>query len=219
MIERQDHNKVQPANAAHGTSASAAGGGDHNVWDLNAIKNRTRAINFAMQFRKTLCVYSAPVKQLYCNYDIFLPSEEEKKLVILPNPTAPHDTFNHIPAEAITPTGLNIIPGDMIGKKGLYLSLPPKGNDKPRALPLTAGFHAVIKRHPPDKPFLPVLTKGDLREFNSSVPCIHLHKIHIDRIEGLSGLDLQGIVHSVTEKLAIYLYPQKYKKEQQQKPH
>ena len=180
-------------------------GGDHNVWDLNAIKNRTRAINFVMQFKKTLCVYSGPVKQLYSNYDIFLPQDEDRKLVILPNPAAPHDTFNFIPPEAITPTGLNIIPGDMVGKKGLFLSLPVKGGDAPRTLPLAAGFHAVMQRHTPDKPFLPVLTKGDLRELKTDVPCIHLHKIHIDKIEGLSGLDLQGIVNAITDKLSVYL--------------
>jgi hypothetical protein len=186
---------------------------EHNVWNLEAIKNRTRAINFVMQFRKTLCVYSGPVRQLYSNYDIFLPQDEDKKLVILPNPSTPHDTFNGIPSEAVTPTGLNIIPGDMVGKKGLYLSLPPRGNEAPRSLPLTAGFHAIIKRHPPDKPFLPVLTKGDLREFKSDIPCVHLHKIHIDKIEGLSGLDLQGIVQAVTDKLSVYLYPGKKKKD------
>jgi hypothetical protein len=184
---------------------------EHNVWDLEAIKNRTRAINFIMQFRKTLCVYSRPVKQLYSNYDIFLPQDQDKKLVILPNPTSPHDTFNGIPSEAVTPTGLNIIPGDLVGKKGLYLSLPVKGSSKPRALPLTAGFHAIIKRHTPEKPFLPVLTKGDLRELKTDVPCIHLHKIHIDKIEGLSGLDLQGIVNAITDKIQIYLYPEKFK--------
>jgi len=190
------------------------GGGDHNVWDLDAIKNRTRAINFVMQFKKTLCVYSGPVKQLYSNYDIFLPQDEDRKLVILPNPTAPHDTFNFIPPEAITATGLNIIPGEMVGKKGLFLSLPVKGESKPRALPLSAGFHAVMQRHTPDKPFLPVLTKGDLREFKTDVPCIHLHKIHIDKIEGLSGLDLQGIVSAITDKLGVYLFPDKHKSAQ-----
>ena len=184
---------------------------EHNVWDLEAIKNRTRAINFIMQFRKTLCVYSRPVTQLYTNYDIFLPQDQDKKLVILPNPTQPHDTFNGIPSEAVTPTGLNIIPGDLVGKKGLYLSLPVKGSDKPRALPLTAGFHAIIKRHSEEKPFLPVLTKGDLRELKTDVPCIHLHKIHIDKIEGLSGIDLQGIVNSITDKIQVYLYPEKFR--------
>jgi hypothetical protein len=188
---------------------NASGAGEeHNVWDLEEIRNRTRAINFVMQFKKTMCVYSGPVQQLYTNYDIFLPQGEDKKMVILPNPLEPQDTYNFIPADAVTPTGLNIIPGDLIGKSGLYLSLPLKpGEDKPKCLPLTAGFHAIIKRHPPDKPFLPVLTKGDLREFSQDVPCVHLHKIHIDKIEGLSGLDLQGIVKGVTDKLSIYLYP------------
>lgn len=178
---------------------------DHNVWDLGAIRNRTRAISFVMQFKKTLCVYSGPVKQLYTNYDIFLPQEQDRKLVILPNPAVPHDTFNYIPPQAVTPTGLSIIPGDLIGKTGLFLSLPVKGEEKPRCLPLSAGFHAVIQRHTPDKPFLPVLTKGDLREFKADVPCIHLHKLHIDKIEGLSGLDLQGIVTGIQDKLAVYL--------------
>jgi hypothetical protein len=186
-------------------------GGDHNVWDLDAIKNRTRAINFVMQFKKTLCVYSGPVKQLYCDYDIFLPQDEDRKLVILPNPAKPHETFNYISPEAITPTGLNIIPGEMIGKKGLFLSLPVKGQEAPRALPLTAGFHAVMQRHSPGDPFLPVLTKGDLREFRADFPCVHLHKIHINKIQGLSSMDLQGIVSAVTDKLSIYLYPDKNK--------
>lgn len=180
---------------------------DHNVWDLDTLQNRTRAISFVRQFQKTLCVYSGPVKQLYSNYDIFLPPDEDKKLVILPNPMVPHDTFNFIPSGAVTPTGLNIIPGDLIGKRGLFLSLPVKGDEKPRVLPLTAGFHAVMQRHTPERPFLPVLTKGDLREFKSEYPCVHLHKIHIDKIKGLSGLDLQGIVRAVTDKLSIYLYP------------
>ena len=48
-------------------------GNDPLVWDLEKIQNRSRAIAFIMQFKKTLCVYSGPVQQLYSNYDIFLP--------------------------------------------------------------------------------------------------------------------------------------------------
>ncbi len=183
------------------------GAADYNVWDLEEIKNRTRAINFVMQFKHSLCVYTRPVEQLYSNYDIYLPRDGDKKLVILPNPSAPHDTFNFIPSEAVTPTGLNIIPGDLVGKRGLYLSLPVKGQSSPRALPLTAGFHAIIKRHTKESPFLPVITKGDLREFNAKVPYVHLHKIHIDRITGISQMEVQSIANAVTEKLAVYLYP------------
>lgn len=180
------------------------------VWDLDKIHNRKRAIAFIMQFKKTLCVYSGPVKQLYSNYDIFLPEDEERKMVILPNPHAHHDTFFKIPESAVTPTGLNIIPGALVGKQGLFIAMPPKTPDEPpKTMPLTVGLHAIIKRHTPERPFLPVLTKGDLREFQSDVPCVHLHKINIDKITDLSKLELQGIIRAVSDKIAIYLYPKK----------
>lgn len=185
-------------------------GNDPLVWDLEKIQNRKRAIAFIMQFKKTLCVYSGPVQQLYSNYDIFLPEEEERKLVILPNPHAHHDTFFKIPESAVTPTGLNIIPGALIGKQGLFIAMPAKSPDEaPKTMPLTVGLHAIIKRHTPERPFLPVLTKGDLREFQADIPCVHLHKINIDRISGLSGLELQGIIRAVSDKISVYLYPKK----------
>lgn len=185
-------------------------GNDPLVWDLEKIQNRSRAIAFIMQFKKTLCVYSGPVQQLYSNYDIFLPEHEDRKLVILPNPNAHHDTFFKIPDSAVTPTGLNIIPGALIGKQGLYIAMPSRNpNEAPKAMPLTVGLHAIIKRHTPERPFLPVLTKGDLREFQSDIPCVHLHKINIDRISGLSSLELQGITRAVSDKISIYLYPKK----------
>lgn len=185
-------------------------GSDPLVWDLEKIHNRKRAIGFIMQFKKTLCVYSGPVQQLYSNYDIFLPEDEDRKMVILPNPHAHHDTFIKIPETAVTPTGLNIIPGVLIGKQGLYIAMPPKNPDEPpKTMPLTVGLHAIIKRHSAERPFLPVLTKGDLREFQSNIPCVHLHKINIDRISGLSNLELQGIIRAVSDKISVYLYPKK----------
>lgn len=183
---------------------------DPLVWDLERIQNRKRAIAFIMQFKRTLCVYSGPVQQLYSNYDIFLPEDEDRKLVILPNPHAHHDTFFKIPESAVTPTGLNIIPGALVGKQGLFIAMPPKSpNEPPKTLPLTVGLHAIIKRHTPERPFLPVLTKGDLREFQSDIPCVHLHKINIDRVGGLSTLELQDIIRAVSDKISVYLYPKK----------
>lgn len=183
---------------------------DPLVWDLAKIQNRKRATAFIMQFKKTLCVYSGPVQQLYSNYDIYLPEEEDRKLVILPNPHAHHDTFFKIPDESVTPTGLNIIPGALIGKQGLFIAMPAKApGEAPKTMPLTVGLHAIMKRHTPERPFLPVLTKGDLREFQSNIPCVHLHKINIDKISGLSQLERQGIIRAVTDKISVYLFPKK----------
>ncbi|HQQ63471.1 MAG TPA: hypothetical protein PLF22_07850 [Pseudomonadales bacterium] len=185
-------------------------GDDPLVWDLEKIHNRKRAVAFIMQFKKTLCVYSGPVQQLYSNYDIFLPEDEDRKLVILPNPHAHHDTFFKIPESAVTPTGLNIIPGSLVGKQGLFIAMPSKNPDEPpKTMPLTVGLHAIMKRHTPERPFLPVLTKGAVREFQTDVPCVHLHKINIDRITALSSLELQGIIRAISDKISVYLYPKK----------
>ena len=116
------------------------------VWDLDAFNQRQRAIDFVMGFENKLCVYSDSVEQLYTNYNIFFPKEEDRRLVILPNPYAHHDIFHGLPEAAISATGLNIIAGDMVGKdEDADALLAP-------ALKL-ANYRVVVKR-PRKSPFL-----------------------------------------------------------------
>ena len=79
------------------------------VWELDGFNQKQEAIDFAMGFENKLCVFSGTVGQLYTNYNIFFPQEESRKLVILPNPYAHHDTFHGIPEAAVSATGLYII--------------------------------------------------------------------------------------------------------------
>ncbi len=161
------------------------------VWDLDAFQQRQRAVDFVMGFENKLCVYSRSVEQLYTNYNIFFPKEEARKLVILPNPYAPHDTFNGIPDLAVTPTGMSIVPGQ---GSALNLSIPFKhGKADHRLVPLKRGLELVSQRLPPGKTFLPVLMKGDLRELDASTPCLHLNFIHLDRLTDHSQLERSGI--------------------------
>lgn len=161
------------------------------VWDLEAFSQRQRAASFVMGFENKLCVYSNSVEQLYTNYNIFFPKEESRRLVILPNPYAPHDTYNGIPAQSVTATGLHIIPDD---SGALQLTLPLKKGEKAyRKVPLRVGLRMVEQRLPAGKSFLPVLMKGDLRELDASTPCLHLHFIHIDRLLDHSTLERNGI--------------------------
>ncbi len=172
------------------------------VWDLEAFNQRQRAIDFVMGFENRLCVYSDSVEQLYTNYNIFFPKEEDRRLVILPNPYAHHDIFHGLPEDAISATGLNIISGDMVGKEGLYLLIPFKGGKtKYRAVPLQVGLRVINQRRPDDKPLLPVLKKGDLRELEAKTPCLHLHCIHLDRLEHMSGLEMKGIQKVILDRL------------------
>ncbi|GAB1256355.1 hypothetical protein [Aurantivibrio plasticivorans] len=173
------------------------------VWDLDSFKQRQRAIDFVMSFENKICVYSNSVNQLYTNYNLFFPKEEDRKLVILPNPYAHHDNYNGIPEDAVVATGLNIIPGAMVGKSGAYLTIPFKsGKTKYRAVPLQVGLRVVNQQRPAGKALLPVLMKGDLRELNASTPCLHLHSINLDAISTISNLEQQSIRKVIIDRMS-----------------
>lgn len=170
------------------------------IWDLDAFNQHQRAVDFVMGFENKLCVYSSSVEQLYTNYNIFLPKEEDRKLVILPNPYMPHDTFNGIIEQAVVSTGMEIIPGVYQSRPCLFLRIPFRsGTVKYRSVPLQVGLNIVRQKLPANKPFLPVLMKGDLRELDASTPCLHLHAIRLDRLAEHSALERSGI-HKVIEQ-------------------
>jgi len=172
------------------------------AWDLDDFNDQQRAKDFVMQFETTLCVFSPSVGQLYSTYNMFFPKEWERKLVILPDPGAYHDTFYHIPNAAVTQTGLYIIPGELIDKTGLFLANVDEdrslGN---RQIPFEAGISVIMDKRPPDDPFLPVLAKGDLREFEQSWPVLHLHRLNLPSLVEHSQLDRNSISNVVGEKL------------------
>lgn len=173
------------------------------VWNLDAFKQRQRAMDFVVTFENKLCVYSNSVEQLYTNYNLFFPKEENRKLVILPNPYAHHDSYHGISESAITATGLNIVPGEIFGKTGSLLRIPFKsGKTTYRSVPLQVGLRVVNQHRPPDKPLIPVLMKGDLRELDANTPCLHLHSINLERLTGLSSIDRQSIRKVITERMA-----------------
>lgn len=181
------------------------------AWDLDDFNNRERAMDFVMQFENTMCVYSPSVEQLYTNYNMYFPKELQRKLVILPDPTAFHDTFFYIDSRAVVATGLYIIPGDMIEKKGLFLSNVAEdrslGN---RQIPFEAGMRAIMKNRAEDDPFLPVLAKGDLRSFEQSWPVMHLHRVKPLVLAEISDLDRVQLGNVIMEKLeSLFIEQQK----------
>jgi hypothetical protein len=172
------------------------------AWDIGEGIDRDLAVDFIMQFETTLCVYSPSVEQLYSTYNIFFPREYHRRMVILPDPAAFHDTFNFVRSTAVTMTGLYIIPGELIGAEGLYLANVKKdrtlGN---RRIPFEVGMRTILKNRAPDDPFLPVLVKGDLRGFEESWPVLHLHRVKLGELSERSELDRTNIKNVVTEKL------------------
>jgi hypothetical protein len=181
---------------------------DHLIWRLGHFDNHQRAIRFVKQFQETLCVYSAPVQQLYTNYEISVPEQDDRSLIILPNPYAYHDTYNGIPEDAVKETGITIIPGDLLGKEGLYMTLPMRdsaGNRVMRNVPLKVGLLTLMRQEKPEAPFLPVITKGDLRAFRKDAPCLHLNRIVPQMIRERSAMEVSSLQRVIRDKLKVYL--------------
>lgn len=172
------------------------------IWDLETIHQHQRAMAFVKQFENRFCVFSSTVRQLYTNYSMFCPEEANRQLVILPDPYAFHDTFNHLSPEAVQPTGLHIIPGNLINKSGLYLVISHKDkNVRSVPIPFQEGIRQILRRTNSGDPFLPVLMKGDLRELNQQLPCLHLHRLRIKALHNMSDLDRESIRTIITNKL------------------
>ncbi len=173
------------------------------AWDLDDFDNRQRAMDFVLQFESTMCVYSPSVEQLYTNYNMYFPKEWERKLVILPDPTAFHDTFFYIASESVVATGLYVVPGELLGRDGgLFLANVTEDRTLgKRQIPFEAGMRAIISNRPKDDPFLPVLAKGDLREFEKSWPVMHLHRVKPKSLPDISDLDRASLGNVITEKL------------------
>jgi hypothetical protein len=173
------------------------------VWDLDSFQRRQLAADFIKRFENKLCVYSSSVEQLYTNYGIYFPEEESRKMVILPDPYAYHDTFQNVPEQAVVRTGMNIVPGELVGKNGLYLTVPVKSGDgrQAKVIALQAALRLIGERRGPDDPFLPVLVKGDLREFKQRAPMLHLHCVQLNKLGRRSELERSSIRRVITAKL------------------
>ncbi|MBU3059470.1 hypothetical protein [Pseudomonas indica] len=173
------------------------------AWDLDAIGNRSEAIAFLMRFENRLCVYSGYVEKLYSTYSFVVPEEEHGSITILPDEQAWYDTFHDIPVEAVEPTGVHILPGETMGHTGLYLKVP---GEHPLAaskeLPFQDGLKLLIQRYQAKNDcFLPVLIKGDLREYEDRMPSLHLHRINPAKLAHIAPLTVDAIRAAIADHL------------------
>lgn len=173
------------------------------VWSLENFNQRELAKNFVSRFESRLCVYSPSVEQVYTNYSINFPSSEFGKMVVLPNPYAFHDTFHNVTSSAVRDTGLFIVPGALIGKSGLFVIVKYKNQSvKPVPLPIRHALKKMVRTGAESDPFLPILIKGDLREFDSNTPCLHLHRIKLSELSTRSDFEKESIKTAIFDKMS-----------------
>ncbi|PAU55283.1 hypothetical protein BZL41_21195 [Pseudomonas sp. PIC25] len=179
------------------------------VWDLDSIARRELAERFIRLFENRLCVYSESVRQLYTNYNLHFPSDLGRKMVVLPNPYAFHDTLHGIESSAVRQTGLCVLPGLVAGKPGLLLTTQSKeGGPTPKTMPFKQALAQIISNQKKiGDVFLPILMKGDLREFDQRTPYLHLHRLQVHKLTHLSEFERDDIQDTITRKLLL-LYRQ-----------
>lgn len=142
------------------------------IWDLDSLARRELAERFIRLFENRLCVWSESVEQLYTNYSLHFPAELGRKMVVLPNPYAFHDTLHGIAAQAIRKTGLCVLPGQLLGKSGLLLSNQLPGNRlAPRSMPFKPALAQIInsQRKVGDE-FLPCWSRATCASSTSNCP-------------------------------------------------
>ncbi|ARU87448.1 hypothetical protein [Pseudomonas sp. M30-35] len=169
-------------------------------WDLHAISNRREAIAFLQRFENRLCVYSPYIEKLYSNYSFVVPQSDHGSITILPDEQAWHDTFQDIPAHAVEPTGVYIIPGETMGHSGLYLKIPNENRlVASKELPFYDGLRLLIRHYKTlGEAFLPVLVKGDLREYEARMPSLHLHRVKLNCLTHCSQLSVNTLARAIT---------------------
>ena len=173
------------------------------VWSLDNFSRRDLAKEFVMRFESRLCVYSPSVEQVYTNYSINFPSSEFGKMVVLPNPYAFHDTFHNVNHSAVRDTGLFIVPGALIGKTGLFIIVKYKNQSvKPVPLPIRHALKKMVRTGDENDPFLPILIKGDLREFDANTPCLHLHRIKLSELQTRSEFEKENLKAAIFDKMS-----------------
>jgi hypothetical protein len=173
-----------------------------------AVEKRYVAERFIRLFENRLCVYSESVSQLYTNYGLHFPTEIGRKMVVLPNPYAFHDTLHHISPLSVRKTGLCVLPGQFQDHKGLLLARLGSNGEMLQARPFKSALAQIIsKLKQSGDVFLPVLVKGDLREFDQRMPYLHLHRLQLVNLPHLSAFERNDLQQTVTRKL-LMLYRQ-----------
>jgi len=173
------------------------------AWELAAISDRGEALAFLRRFENCLCVYSAYAQKLYSSYSFVIPQSEQGDITILPADQARQTTFSDIPAQAVEPTGVYILPGETLGYRGLYLKVPSENRlVASKELPFHAGLKLLIQRFQArGEPFLPVLVKEELRGFEGRMPSLHLHRVVPARLGPRAQPDIGAMQEVIADNL------------------
>jgi hypothetical protein len=166
-------------------------------WSMREITDKQRGKQFIVKLSEYIPVYSPSVCQIYNNYACHFTNDEQ--MHVIPCPYSFTETFSRIPPDSASKSRLQLIE-----YKGDLVFVYRKAGQQ-TVLPLKAGLEKIIGTYGKGDTQVPVIMRGDLKEFSVSVPSVHLHLIKLDKITTLSELDKSGIRRLTKDKLvALY---------------
>jgi len=170
--------------------------------DIKEIVYEVYPIEFLRKFESTICVFSPIVEQIYAKYEVHVPDNDERNVVILPDFYAHTERFFGIPEHAVVPTGIKVVPGEMVNKDGIHLIGSSKVNGKQMVIDLSRGLRSLMNKKMTDGQFLPILMRGDLREYRKKyTPYLHLHRLKLSALNHLSIFEQRSIAKMIQRKL------------------
>src|SRR5690606_32150322 len=162
------------------------------IWSLSQLNDKDRGRAFLLGMSEHLPIYSASVRQLYLSYDVGFAGDNA---VIIPHRYSFTETYSRIEAENIRHVGIQLLPTS----NGIEMAVKKKDGGT-AFLPISMGLRLVQKRLG-SIPFLPVIQKGDLREYSLHQPALQLHALDIRGLHDLSQFNKMDITRAIHAKL------------------
>lgn len=163
------------------------------IWSMDLIQDKERGREFLETMAEYIPTYSPLVRKLYTQYDVTFSRDTA---VILPKPYSHTQNFSFIPNDAIKTIGIRILPS----LSGMAMVIGVKNGKPPHRLAFADGL-AMVRRKMGPLPFLPIIQKGDLREYRLSDPALYVRAVDIRELDAFSKFDVQGIVRTLNKNL------------------
>jgi hypothetical protein len=161
---------------------------------LDSFAQPELAADFFMQLDNLFAVFSPSVKKLYSSYNATLLNTAGKgKIVVVPDFSNFSTIYSHISLDAVSSSSVMVFPGAAHGRDGIYMAGKDK-NGKMVASPIHMGIQKVLAGDYQDGAFIPVILMKELQQLpNRPHPCIHLHKLDLNKLLSRSAFDRKSI--------------------------
>ena len=173
------------------------------VWTLDGISNREEAIQFLMLFENTFPVYHPYMEQIYFRYT-FVIADDSNQIIIEPDYQI-HERLTHIAEDAFSARKMHILPGDVVGKQGIYMRSPRKSKRR-ISREVTSKLGTAIKAlyfesWMKGEQVIPLFSRQAIREYDEGMPNMELLFYNLKLNDRLSPFLRESILATVFDRI------------------